>query len=545
LPPGLFENHFHMMIPPVPSRQEATKVPEIIRDIRALKRARNLAKAESIGEKGFRLFPANKELLSEHAETALRQERWPEAVRRLDSLLALHDTAAGRDHTVRRLAALFVSFGQQGEARLRVAEALRDRPDSLEMRKAMAELILLLPEGPADPGHWRNLAAASGLDAADDATRVTVVAACVAGLRLAGRADEARDLLARHFRAEDSAWTEHLKDGFAKVHVFDNGRTRLEYYTKLFDVGTLEIAGSSQLAVTFDTMGQSWDKEPFAYKPLAPKATDFLSVRKRGRIDFHQDFSREEFLRVAIPIAAKYPDCVALGQSLGGYSALYYCCWLPGCRILASAPRNPQNPKYSGRKYARYDLFRHEYDMPRNEAATPTIVYDLKNSEEGPYIERSLRHCFPNARFIPYPYCGHSITRYLLDVGLLKSTTLGFCEGIAFPEFDRKLRGKSPEYLRNVAKLNFAAGRKRWALALLARAMELGNNPERTEALRLRIDPPPPVIVEPPPPPPPPPKRASPLVRIRKWFVRRILHLGPAPKRKKKRGGKSAKKAGK
>ena len=521
------------MLPQSQSPQEQSKVKVILKGIRTLKKAKKYSEAETTGETACRRFPANTSLLSEHADTALRLEHWADAINRLNSLLAIQQTTAEQDHTVQRLATLFVLLGQQCEAKLRVSESLAERPDSLVLRKIMAELHLLQPGGANDPSAWRSLAAAPELATADDATRVKVVAACVAGLRLAGCDGEANSLLASHYNPENAAWTAHLKDGFAKVSVFDNGRSRLEYYTKLFDMGSREIAISSQLAVTFDTMLQSWNSEPFAYKPLAPKATDFLSLRKRDRTDFHQDLSRDEFLRVAVPIVARYSDCVALGQSLGGYSALYYACGLPGCRVLASAPRNPQNPKYSGRKYARSDLFRHEYDMPRNEAASPTIVYDIKNTEDGPYIERSLRHCFPNAKFIAYPYCGHSITRYLLDVGMLKSSTLGFCDGIAFPEFDRKLRGKSPEYLRNIAKLNFAAGRKRWALALLARALELGNNPERTLSLLAKIDPPPPVAVA----PPPPPKPVSQLIRFKKWFVRRVL-------RQKKKKGKSGGKPG-
>lgn len=504
--------------------REKFSVREKLGKIRRLKKSKKFDEAEVSGEKACRRHPKNKSLLSEHAETAIRQERWASAIKRLNLLLAFQENDAKADHTVHRLVAIYVSLGQLGEARLRVSEALGKRPDSLALRKAAAELHLLRPQGAADPSLWRILAAAPGLDSAGDATRVTVVAACVAGLRLAGCAAEARDLLARHYRPGDPAWTRYLKEGYAKVVVFDNGRTRLEYRSKLFDAGTLEIVGAARLAVTFDSREQSWTREPFAYKPLAPETVDFLSVRKRGGLDFHQDFTRDEFLRVAVPIAANYPDCVAFGHSLGGYSALYYGCWLPGCRILVSAPRNPQNPKHSKRRYASFDLFRHEYDMPRNEAATPTIVYDSKNAEEGPYIERSLRHCFPNARFIPYPYCGHSITRYLLDVGLLKITTLGFCEGIPFPEFDRKLRGQSSEYLRNLARLNIAAGRKRWSLALLARALELGNNREITESLLAKIDPPPAVVAEPPLP-------ESPLGRFKKWFARRVLYQGQKNKK--------------
>ena len=268
--------------------------------------------------------------------------------------------------------------------------------------------------------------------------------------------------------------------------LFDNGSTKVEFYTKLFDASH-QPAVARRLVITFDIMTQTWDGRPYTFKALSPFDNDFLAVRKRTMQDFHQDFHRSDFLRVAEPVVALYPDVVAFGQSLGGYCALYYGTTLPTCRILATAPRNPQNPKYSGKRHARKDLFSHEYDMPGNPTASPTIVFDPKNAEDGRYIEESLRPAFPKARFLPYPYTGHSLTRYLLEAGILKSTTLAFCDGVPFPAFDRRLRAGSAEYLRILARRNFAAGRLKWALALALRAKELGTYPERTDAILKKL----------------------------------------------------------
>ena len=155
----------------------------------------------------------------------------------------------------------------------------------------------------------------------------------------------------------------------------------------------------------------------------------------------------------------------------------------PRCRILATAPRNPLNPRYSGKKHPRQDLFSHEYEIPENQTASPSTVFDPKNAVDGRYVEEPLRPAFPNARFLPYPYSGHSLTCYLLEAGILKSTTLGFCDRVPFPEFDRRLRVGSAEYFRNLAKLNFAAGRRKWGLALALHAKELGSYPIRTEVI--------------------------------------------------------------
>lgn len=463
-------------------------VERIIERIRGLRQERKLDEAEAAGKAGIHDHPADPDILSEHAETAVRGKNWRSATDRLNRLIGMREPTPERDAAVVRLAGVYVGLGQPGEAGTVLEKALASRPASLVLRKAEAELGLLDPVKRYDGGQWKALAASPELVSADYSTRVSVIAACVSGLRLAGLRDEAKVLLEENFPPLVSLWSELVKDGYGRLVIFDNGRTRVEFHTKLFDPATGHIAAPKRLAITFDVMEQTWEKEPFAYRPLSPRPIDILAVRKRTKDDFHQDLRREDFLRFAGPLASRYSDVVSLGQSLGAYSALYYASWLPGCRILATAPRNPLHPKYAGKRYASYKLFTHEYEMPVNNVSSPTIVYDPKNPEDATYVEQSLSVRFPKAKLIPYPNCGHSITRYLRDVGVLKSATLGFCKGIAFPPFDRSLRRGSAEYLRNLARLNLRAGRRNRALALARKALELGGDKERTEELLAKIN---------------------------------------------------------
>lgn len=455
--------------------------------IRELRGAKNFTEADEVGEAAMCKHPNDTALLAEHAETAVRRKSWGNAIKRYKRIIQLTKKSPDQDDAVLRLVAVYIALGQPAEAGALLKKAFAGGSRSLALRKAEAELQLLDPEKRFDPGCWRALAVSPELTAADGATRVPVVAACVAGLRLAGHANEAADLLGKHFRPKDRFW-EELKDGYSRLVVFDNGRTRVEFYTKIFDAATGAAVVADQLAITFDVMEQTWDKEPFAYRPLSPGRTDFLAVRKRTKDDFHQEMRRDDFTAFALPIAAGYPDVVALGQSLGAYSALYYASNVPGCRILATAPRNPLHPRYAGKRYASYKLFTHEYEMPQNGGIRPTIVYDPKNSEDGRYVEKSLTASFPGAVLVPYPYCGHSITRYLRDVGTLKNATLGFCKGDAFPQFDRSKRALSSEYLRNLAKLNLRAGHAGRARGLALKAQALGTELERTRELLGKID---------------------------------------------------------
>lgn len=452
-----------------------------------LGRRNDFVKGQGIYRNFVRKYPLSDEIHWEYADFSLKCRQWADAFRSLKALIALYGNGEERDRVVIKIAEIYRDLGQVGEAERRLVSGLRVRPKSIVLRRALLELSALLDHGVLGFELYLGQLGSDEFGAADEGDRFKMILSCVAMLRYRGRWEEADELLLNYGERGSPLWQESLIDGYHRIVVYCNGRTRMEYRTKILDIATGEFTRSRQMVVTFDTMLQNWDSLPYSYKPLAPRAVDFLSVRKASKTDFHQDFSREEFKSVAVPLVGNYDDVVAIGQSLGGYSSLYYAVSLPGCRVLASAPRNPQNPKHSGPQYSRYDLFRHEYDMMGHADATPTIVYDPKNSEDGPYVERLLRRSFPKARFVAYPYCGHSIPRFLLEVGLLKATTFAFCDGIPFPEFDRSLRGKSAEYLRNLARINYAAGRPKLAVALLERALELGTYPERTQVLLEKI----------------------------------------------------------
>ena len=516
----------HRVVLNVENLAQKIAVAAVVTKIRGLVKSGDFSKAEEVCAQGLTLYLNEPDLLSLYGEISVRSGNWPDALDRLERLLDSQGTRHERDKTVLRLARVCVAMGQPLEAEARIASGLAIHPGSLALRyaaakvavlrpgearaeaiwrkfwialglaiypgsyalrHAAAKVAMLRPGGTQDATVWRELAATPKLRRQRDSVRIPIISACVCGLRVAGFPKEARTLLAVHYDPADEGWRKYTKDGYGRLIVFDNGKTKVEFYTKLFDA-THQLTEPRQLVITFDIMTQTWDGKPYTYKALSPFNYDFLAVRKRAKLDFHQDFSRADFLGVAAPIAALYSEVVAFGQSLGGYSALYYGTQLKHCRILATAPRNPQNPKYSGEPYGNAELFMHELEMPGHHSATPTIVFDPKNRQDNRYVEKSLRRAFPKARFIPYPYTGHSITRYLLEVGILKSTTLGFCDGIPFPDFDCTLRGSSAEYLRNLAKRNFAAGRRKWALALALRAKELGTYPELTNALLNKIN---------------------------------------------------------
>jgi tetratricopeptide (TPR) repeat protein len=466
---------------------EIPTVEKYLLQIQELQRSKDYKKAFCVGKQALKHHPRCADLLFCHVETSVLAKNWSSAIERLKEILKLDLEGPRREQAVLRLSDIYFGFGQSEEAYACISHELRNQSSSLILRKAQAEVAMLRSGGMKDLDVWRNLFSSIEKNELDEGEAVDGIAKSILAMRFAGHSDEASLLLEKHFRPD--FWKKCMPDGYGKLCVFNNGVSKIEFYSRLFDPETMRLThGERQLVLTFDVMEQTWHKEPYGYRPMSQRGSDLLSLRKRTTDDFHQDLSLHDYLQIAEELSKRYPDVVAMGQSLGGYCALYYGSRVEGCRILSTAPRNPLNPKYSGRKYSSYKDFRHPYDMPVISKSSPVIVYDSKNEEDFRYVNESLAKSFPHATLVCYPYCGHSITRYLRDVGILKSSVMDFCDGRPFPVFDAELRRKSSEYLRNLSKLNYTRGRVRTAHLLASRALELGMDVERSKELLNKIE---------------------------------------------------------
>lgn len=434
------------------------------------------------------LPPDDRRLLSEHADaTAARGKKSAVYLARLERLLHVQGTDPSRISTVLKLSRFFIGLRQYHEAESRVRDALSVHPKSSRLLRHYAEIALLRHDWSSAALRWHAVATNLPQDAFASPDMMHALCGHWAALFLGGGSRAFTPSIIRHYEEHPKAWALHFKNGHARFIIFDNGRTRVEFIPKLFDPTSARLSTPTKLVISFDVMNMTWDKDPFGYVAFRQHDVDILAIRKHGKRDFHQDLTQREFLDIAHPLSARYAITSAIGHSLGGYSALYFASHIPGCRVLATSPRNPCNPKYGVPKYTNIKTYRHEYDMPPNPASRATIVYDPYDKIDGRYVRDSLMRSFPNAQYFTYPYCGHSITRYLRDTGLLKSSVLTFCDGGAFPPFDRKIRSSSSEYLRVLATLNFIAGRPNWARALAEKALSLGFDPERSTALLKQI----------------------------------------------------------
>src|SRR5699024_6774577 len=265
--------------------------------------------------------------------------------------------------------------------------------------------------------------------------------------------------------------------GYRKITLFDNGKSRIEFYKKLRQ--------TNRLMVTFDSINITWNVKPFSYNFISKKNVDIIAVRKKKKKTYQQDLSQEDFVATTETISSKYQDKIAYGFSLGAYNALYYSS-LINCRILSFSPRLSIHPKYGRKNYINKYKFLDNISLPYNEKLSPIVVYDPKNKIDNTYIQNEVIKQYPNAILIEIKYGSHGIAPHLLRMGQLKE----FVEDVLnkkTPIYDKTLRVKSNIYFRRLAAECLKHNKHQWALDLINKSHELLSNDIYTVKLKKDI----------------------------------------------------------
>lgn len=265
--------------------------------------------------------------------------------------------------------------------------------------------------------------------------------------------------------------------GYRKMILFDNGKSRIEFYKKLEHV--------EQLMITFDSINMVWKNPPFSYKFISQKKVDIIAVRKKEKQTYQQDLSHENFIFATEIISKKYQDKVAYGFSLGAYNALYYAS-LINCRILSISPRLSIHPKHGRKNIMSKHEFKDNESLPYNEEATPVVVYDPKNKIDNAYIQNEVLKQYPNTILIEINYGGHGMAPHLLKMGQLKEFVESFLKGI-IPRYNRKLRAHSHIYFRRLSAECFKRNKPRWALDLVNKSLNIVPNDLYTIKIKVNI----------------------------------------------------------
>src|SRR5699024_3593821 len=201
------------------------------------------------------------------------------------------------------------------------------------------------------------------------------------------------------------------------------------------------------------------------FKALSEQDIDVVSVSKRTKYSYMQDLSREDFYEALKEVVGIYKDVMCYGFSIGAYSALYYGSVF-NSRILSIAPRNSAHPEF-GFNQRGNAVFRHEL-MPENKHnLKPIIIYDPKNNTDNQYINQGLKVPFPEMIEIKYPYGGHRIATYLLNVGILKQILIRFINEYSFDGIEKLSNDHSYQYLRNLSFECYRRNKIRWSFDLI------------------------------------------------------------------------------
>lgn len=251
--------------------------------------------------------------------------------------------------------------------------------------------------------------------------------------------------------------------GHELITLFDNGKSRIEYYK--------QKKQTDKVVIVFDSLHMDWKGEPFGFKLLSRQNIDIIAVRKKYKGTYQQDLSQGDFIHTLEKLVDGYEDKIAYGHSLGGYLSLYYASNL-NCRILSLAPRLSIHPKFGRENFIEQFEFNHNQSNKYNNSIRPIVVYDPKSKVDNKYVTEEVLVQFPNAKLVKMPYGGHGIARHLLRMGVLKDFILNVIDG-ENPTYNRSLKCKSANYYRLLGRECLKRNKMIWASKMAKKAVEL------------------------------------------------------------------------
>lgn len=252
------------------------------------------------------------------------------------------------------------------------------------------------------------------------------------------------------------------KDGYRKYIVRKTADYTLEFY---------KWRGEARGAIAaFDTIELTSKQGIFAKYYVNNQQLDIVAFRRNRLNYFYENVTQAQYAQMTQPIFAQYAQNYAYGTSLAGYSAVYFGAVIPNVRILAFAPRNSGHPHYGAKRNID---FGHVLQLPTVEAPV-TLLLDPKNTLDWQYYNEQLKPALKNVQFMPVPYSGHRVLRYLKETGVLRKTYETFFnhETVSLGDAHKK-RSASPEYFSILAEQLVAHQHYRWAVMASDRALSL------------------------------------------------------------------------
>ncbi|MCM3611886.1 tetratricopeptide repeat protein [Planococcus sp. MERTA32b] len=416
----------------------------------------NLEAAEMLLEYAVESGGEDTALWMELAETRFEKKEWKKSIDAYKKVMEGDGDIDANIYSRKRLAE--VKLGDLKAAKATLTEGLEKYPKNKTLINALAKVEIAAK-------NW-NEAIEQLLYLKSEfkgETRQKALVDLVMLYKHIGEAQKAESNLAEFFERNNSHPIKSYKEGYRIITLFDNGDCRIDYHKKLTPAGAL--------CITFDTINNTWNDEPFAYRFLKKQDVDIVTVTKRKRPDRYQDLSLEEFYEAVHKLAGTYERVITYGSSIGGYSALYYGSSI-NAQAIAMAPRNSGHPVF-GKNQVEGE-FQHLLHPPVNNRITPYIIYDPNNILDNKYVEESLSKTYPNARFIKCYHAGHNCVSHFLDIGILKDFIVNIIKDESVPDYRHsEMKGRSRQYLRVLGTACLNHNKPRWALDISNKAFEL------------------------------------------------------------------------
>ncbi len=230
--------------------------------------------------------------------------------------------------------------------------------------------------------------------------------------------------------------------------------------------------------VTFNsyTDRRTLDREGFGERFFASRRVNAIHVLSRDN-DWYLLPDIERALAAAAKAAATFERVTAYGSSMGAYAAIWLGRLAGATTAIALSPQFSIDPRvvpFEDRWNP--DAPRLDYEIERRLGLTgfvssADVFYDPTN-RDARHVEL-FRDCL-EVRDVRLPDCGHPVTGFLAEVGLLKRVVLEAAQGpldrAAFEREALEMRTRSPQYYATLAS---RPGPPQEKLELMRRAYEL------------------------------------------------------------------------
>lgn len=436
---------------------------------KAYRMSGKLESAEMILEYATEIDGQDAVLWTELAETYFEGAKWQKALEAYEAAIGSGEIIEPIVYSRKRLAE--VKVGDLAAAKATLEQGLSSYPKNKGLNNAMAKVNIAAKD-------WDG--AIEQLKFLTENFRGETQQKALLDLGMlhknVGAAQRAESIFQEFYESHAAQPISFYKEGYRVINIFDNGDCRIDYHKKL--------SPAKALCITFDTINNTWNDEPFAYRFLKKQDVDIVTVTKRKRPDRYQDLSLQEFHGAVHKLAATYERVITYGSSIGGYSALYYGSSIDA-QAIAMAPRNSDHPVYG--KNQSEEEFKHLLQPPVNNRITPYIIYDPNNILDNKYVDDSLSKLYPNARFIKCFHAGHNCVSHFLDIGILKDFIVNIINDEEVPSYVHSgMKGNSRQYLRVLGTACLNHNKPRWALDIANKAIDLYPDDIAVNIFRIR-----------------------------------------------------------